>query len=307
MSDALRVHTALDGIVWCGQNGVGAHCTGFSPEEFVTKNVFKTAPIVRVMGSPENSKLLLGMYEKHRKAPALAKRAIWLASPAICDTRRLRDDPEEVLYRLWQSDSTARISANWHLMKSVDFNAHLLRLSVDVGSDAYSIADKAKVIFQYHPAFGVLSFFENVDLSFAVRLLSLILDPRWYVHAERPSRLSKLMRFLGLTDKNFKEGCRGDEGYNKDRANIVSASWNTLDATDVDYDLPRNFLWRIFHYYGGGEKGCLRASESFIRFIVLHWLQDLSSSSKRLFEPTLFFKTDAEVMAYNAHIIKVRS
>jgi hypothetical protein len=305
MSDALRVHTDSDGIVWCGQSGVGAHCTGFSPEEFVTKNVFKTAPVVRAMGSSENSNLLLGMYERHRKAPALAKRMIWLASPAICITKRLRNDPEEVLYRLWQADTTARISANWHLMKSVDFNAHLLRLSVNVGSDTQGITDKAKVIFQYHPTFSALSFFESVNLDFAIRLLSLILDPRWYAHAERPNRLSKLMRFLGLTDKNFKEDCHGDGGYNKDRSDIVSASWHTSE--DVDYDLPRNFLWRIFRHYGGGEKGRLRASESFIRFIVLHWLQELSSSSKRLFEPTLFFKTDAEVTAYNTHIVKVRS
>tara|TARA_R110002020_G_scaffold276042_6_gene491273 strand:- start:6526 stop:7434 length:909 start_codon:yes stop_codon:yes gene_type:complete len=302
MSDALRVHTDSDGLVWCGQNGVGAHCTDFSPEEFVTKNVFKTAPIVRAMGSPINSKLLLGMYERHRKAPALSKRAIWLASPAVCATDRLRNDPEEVLYRLWQSDTTARVSANWHLMKSVDFNAHLLRLAVDAASDSQDISDKAKVIFQYHPTFGALSFFEDIDVNSAIRLLSIILDPRWYVHPERPSRLSKLMRFLGLIGLGAEGG-----GYNRDRSAVVSASWYTRATDEVDYDSPRNFLWRIFRHHGGGERGYRRASESFIRFIVLHWLQDLSSSSKRLFDPDLFFKTAAEVTAYNAHIIKVRS
>jgi hypothetical protein len=305
MNDDLRVHTDLNGIVWCGRNGNRIRYTGFSPEEFVTKNVFKTSPVVRAIGSAENSKLLLLMYEKHRKAPSLAKRDIWLASPAICPTARLRSDPVEILSRIGQADTTARISANWHRMKSVDFNAHLLRTSVDRDWDVHGITDKSRVIFQYHPAFVALSFFEYTHLNSAIRLLSLILDPRWYAHSERPNRLSKLMRFLGLTLRNFSGEEDDLEEHDFNYAALVTDSWFTSES--VNYDSPRNFLWRIFRYHGGGQRGKLKASEAFIRFIVLHWLQDLSHSKSRLFDPALFFKTDEEIKAYNKHVSGVRS
>ena len=305
MSDDLRVHTGSDGIVWCERAGDRAHYTGCSPEEFVTKNVFKTAPVVRTIGSPENSKLLLAMYEKHKKAPMLAKRSIWLASPAICPIAKLRADPVEVLRRMGQPDTTARISANWHLMRAVDFNAHLLRISVDRDWDTQGITEKSKVIFQYHPAFAALSFFESVYLNPTIKIMSLILDPRWYVHSERPNRLSKLMRFLGLTPRNFLTHGKGQKRYNADYDTFVVDSW--YKDGPVDYDSPRNFLWRIFRHHGGGEKGKLRASEEFIRFVILHWLQDLSHSKSRLFDPTLFFKTSEEIKAYNEHVSGIRS
>lgn len=309
MSESLRVHTDSDGIVWCGQNGVGAYCTDFSPDEFVATSVFKTAPVVRVMGSAENSKLLLTMYEKHKKAPALAKRKIWLASPAICPTKRLRDDPTEVLHRMWQSDTTARISANWHVMDAVDFNAYLLRMSVDRDWTGEGITDKARVIFQYHPAFSALTFLETVDIPLAVKMLSLILDPRWYVHAERPNRLSKLMRFMGMTPANFKDDLREHSGHDRSRAAVVCNSWFRKGC--VDYNSPRSFLWRIFVHHGGGHVGKLKASEAFIRFIVLHWLENLHavtySTNRKLFDPELFFKTSKEIRAYNTHISGIRS
>ena len=305
MSDDLRVHTDAGGIVWCERSGSRAHYTGFSPEEFVTKNVFRTAPVVRAVGSAENSRLLLAMYEKHKKAPVLAKRNIWLASPAICPTANLRADPVEVLRRMGQPDATARISANWHLMRAVDFNAHLLRMVVDRDWDTHGITEKARVIFQYHPAFVALSFLESVHWGSTIKTLSLILDPRWYVHAERPNRLSKLMRFLGLTPRNFSDSTSAPKSLNFDRGTFVVDSWFKGEA--VNYDSPRNFLWRIFRYHGGGEKGKLRASEEFIRFVALHWLQDLSHSKNRLFDPALFFKTREEIKAYNDHLSGIRS
>jgi|TARA_R110000824_G_scaffold304281_5_gene492103 hypothetical protein len=303
MSDVLRVHTDSGGIVWCGQNGVGAHCTGFSPEEFVAKSVFKTAPVVRAMGTAENSKLLLAMYERHKKAPVLAKRNIWLASPLICPTKQLRDDPSEVLYRMWQSDTTARVSANWHLMNAVDFNTHLLRVSVDRDQLEHGITDKARVIFQYHPTFSALAFFDQIDLNCSIRMLALILDPRWYVHAERPNRLSKVMNFLGLRPASFRSGT----AEQSDSADVVCGSWCTHVPSEASYGIPCNFLHRISRYHGGGVRGQLKASEAFVRFVVLHWLQDLSYTKSKLFDPTLFFKTEAEVIAYNNHMSRVRS
>lgn len=305
--DDLRVHTDPEGIIWCGQHEVGARCTGYTASEFVTKNVFKTAPAVRVMGSSANIKLLLTMYEKHKSALAPTERRIWIASPLLCSTSQLRLNPEEVLYRLWQSDTTARVSARWHSMKSADFNSYLLRSTIEGGSKLQGVTDKAKVIFQYHPAFGALSFFGSTGIQPAMSLLATILDPRWFVHEGRPNRMSRLFKFLGLTQANFEPYITNDKGRNWDKSRLVLNSWSNLRDREVDYTSPLSFLWRIYRYHGGGSRGTLRASEEFVRFIVLHWLEGLNPAKRKLFDPVLFFKTDEEVDAYDAHQLRIRS
>lgn len=301
MNDDLRVHTAPDGVVWCGQNGISARCTGFSPEEFITQSVFKTASVIRALGTPDNSRLLLEMYERHRNAPALARRQILIASPNLCPVRSLVQDPEEVLRRIWQPDVTARIAANWHSMGPVNFNAHMLELSVRSNKE---ITEKSRTIFRYHPVFSVLSFFEQVDVDFVIRLVCLIIDPRWFINTERPNRLSKVMRFSGLTPANFSES-DDSWGRYRDRSLLVRGSWCVDDIPDID--APRNFVWRILEHHGGSSTGMLKASQSFLRFLVLHWMQELRSSKRPLFDPVLFFKTEAEVAAYNEYASRARS
>ena len=314
MNGELRVHTDSDNIVWCGQHGVPVRRTGMDPKQFVSNSVFRTASVVRVVGVAQNSRLLLGMYERHRSAPALATRKIYIGSPCMFPVRSLLDDPEEVLLRLWQQDSQARLSAMWHTMGPVEFNSHMLCATVNASG---VVDEQARLIFRYHPIYESLSFFSGLNVDLLIRWVCAVVDPRWFIDADHPNRLSKLMRFSGLTPSNFEEFAASlndkmwdnatrdlsvapDDllGRHWKKAFMLYGSWATQEP---NINSPSAFVWRIFKKHEGSSSGMLKASQSFLRFIVLHWLQQLSSSKRSLFDPLLFFKTDEEIDAYLKH------
>jgi hypothetical protein len=66
-------------------------------------------------------------------------------------------------------------------------------------------------------------------------------------------------------------------------------------------------LYRIHAAARGGDKGDLRASQAFIRYLRYNWLSGLESrkgAKDGLFAPNLFFKTPAERAAYLEHMSK---
>ena len=317
MNSELRVHTDSDGIVWCGQHGVPVRCTGMDPKQFVSNSVFRTASIIRAVGVPQNSPLLLSMYERHRSSAPMATRKIHIGSPCMFPVRSLLDDPEEVLLRLWQQDSHARLAAMWHTMGPVEFNSHMLCATVRANK---GVDEHARLIFRYHPIYEALSFFSGLNLDLLIRWVCDVCDPRWFIDADHPNRLSKLMRFSGLTPENFKEfatslddkiwdnatrdlSAAPDDllGRHWKKAFMLYGSWATLEP---NISSPSAFVWRIFKQHNGSSVGMLKASQSFLRFIVLHWLQELSASKRSLFDPLLFFKTDEEIGAYIKHSAK---
>lgn len=310
----LRVHTDSDGIVWCSQHGVPVRCTGMTPEKFISNAVFKSASVVRVVGATVNSTLLLGMYERHKSAALNATRKIYIGNPAMLPVRALLDDPEEVLLRLWQQDANARIASMWHTMGPVEFNSHLLCSAVN---NSKAVNEHARMVFRYHPVYNSLSFFSEVNVDLLIRWVCAVVDPRWFIDPDHPNRLSKLMRFSGLTPSNFEEFATSltdsmwdnagrnlqlapDDlwGRHWKKAVMIYGSWATQEPSLAS---PSAFFWRIFRQYNGSSKGMLKASQSFLRFITLHWMQGLSASKRSLFDPLLFFKTGAEIAAYNKH------
>jgi hypothetical protein len=81
--------------------------------------------------------------------------------------------------------------------------------------------------------------------------------------------------------------------------------WKTQHSGAVDYELPQNFIWRVWKAAGGGPKGDLRASQSFVRYLRMNWLDALISRPgvrDYMFSIGDFFKTDAERKAYVAHM-----
>jgi len=78
--------------------------------------------------------------------------------------------------------------------------------------------------------------------------------------------------------------------------------WADDDIDDVDYDLPTNFLWRIYRGGGYGWEGALKASQAFVRFVCLHWSDKLSTSKRNLFDSSSFFVTAEETAAYSHYM-----
>ena len=254
MNDTLRLHTDSEGMVWCGQNGVRAVNSKLTPKEFVTRNSFLTAKLIRVLGMPSNAALIVTAYEAHKKKHVLQLpahnvlkkrlRSLEVGNATICPTAAIRADPVEVLQRMWQLDTSGRLCAHWRRVDSNMFNSYLLSLGIA------ECEEKALSIFRYHPLARSLGFLGSSHLNSCVRWVAEVLDPRWFVHPDKPHRLTKLMQFSGLTPANFKLLQAGDvnlllQQRGGQRAKLTCDCWNTLDADDVDYDSPHNFLWRI--------------------------------------------------------------
>lgn len=307
MNKTLRLHTDSDGIVWCGQNGVRAINSKLVPEEFVAHNSFRTAKLVRIMGVHDNAELIVTAYNAQKKLNAArppAKSALSIAnvrlevgSPLICPTKALRTDPVEVLQRMWQTDTAARLSSNWRAVDSNLFNSYLLSTSVD------GVSDKSAAIFRYHPTSSIFKYLSEYDTNSCMKFVSAVLDPRWFLHPDRPHRMTRLNRFLGLTPSVFK-GLFSESPFdvpgvhNVHRAFVVTSCWNVGNLDDVDYSAPHNFLWRIYRDRGYGWKGALAASISFVRFVSLQWRDKLSGSRRNLFDPSVYFYSQEEVDSY---------
>ena len=314
MNGILRLHTDSDGIVWCGQNGVCAVNSRLTPEEFVSRNSFSSAKLVRILGLPVNANLIVRAYESQKSKPAAqlpvhsvlgkAARALEVGSAAVCPTAVTRRDPTEVLQRMWQSDTSGRLSACWRRVDSDMFNSYLLRISLEESEE------KAISIFRYHPLACPLGFLNSFSLKACVYWASEVLDPRWFSHPDKPHRFTKLMRFLGLYPDNFKlffteNGLKKHRSLGNQvrlqRARVTYACWNTLVADEVDYTSPHNFLWRINKYHGFGWKGALASSRAFVRYAVLHWQDKLNPLSRVFFDPDLYFGSSEEVEAYSLY------
>lgn len=194
-------------------------------------------------------------------------------------------------------DTASRISANWRIVDSDLFNSYLLSTSVD------EVSDKSSAIFRYHPTASIFKYLEAYDTSSCMKFVSEVLDPRWFLHPDRPHRMTRLNRFLGLTPRVFRAIFSGNAtemtgAHNISRAIVVNSCWNVGDLDAVDCSAPRNFLWRIYRERGYGWKGALAASTSFVRFIGLQWRDKLSGSRRNLFDPSVYFHSQEEVDSY---------
>jgi hypothetical protein len=305
--DALRLHTDDQGIVWCGQNGVRAFCSGLPPAEFVRRQVFRDARQVRLLGVPENSALVLKSHEEVKRSNKKDRRRVFLGSPKVCHREAFRRDPVFVLQQMWQSDQTAKLPGSWHLLNEKDYNTFLMVHALR--SQGGQIGTLAENAVRYHPIWQAITFLPEFHVESAIKLACEIVDPRWYNDSRRPGRVQALLMHLGIEPANIQAfagiippeatpGCR-----NWKRAELVLKAWNGLDyGRQMDLDEPRNFLWRIYRDNGGGAKGLLKASKAFVQFIRLVWLQELAASPKReVFCPEIYFKHDCELQAWRKH------
>ncbi len=299
--DALRLHTDVYGIVWCGQNGVRAFRTGLPPDEFVRRSVFRDAQRIKLLGIPVNASLIVQVHEARE-----VKRQILLGSPTVCCKAEYLHSPEFVLQRMWQSDTTAKTQGCWHHLTNSDYTVYLLISSMKESGG--NLNNKIENIIKYHPIWQAISFLPEFDLHSATKLACEIVDPRWYNNPTRPTRHKKLLRYLGVDPRNIlaltgivppgaSAACR-----NWRRAELVLRSWRGLDcATGFDLDEPRNFLWRIYRDHGSGANGLLKASQSFIQFVRLVWLQELANGTREVFCPEFYFRNECETAAYRKH------
>jgi hypothetical protein len=299
----IKLHTANDGKVWYAKGISAAKNSDQIADSFLLSPVISGVGLTfRVLGVRQNAELICALYLRRHKGEV---RSIEIAGPNILESQYELENPELVLQRM-RTAVVAPACGGWHSLTLHDYPtyamlARMLRTN-------YEYDENTQQYFQMHPVSKALAFIPTLSPSAAAKLLIYIIDPRWYIDRRRPDRIKKLELFLGLTPAIQSKVSNSKKLLTKTREFRCSAvlnSWKTKPIKDVDLKAPANFLYRIHQAAGGGMKGDLRASQAFIRYVNDNWLAGLERRKgvrDGLFAPNLFFKTPAEMEAYEYYM-----
>jgi hypothetical protein len=192
----LRVHTASTGDIWA-ISWIDPHPrrVAGSVEEFVQSNLFHESTSAALVAFPANVGLITEIYLQKRTDPDYS---IWVASPSLAAaTKPDRIDPVSVLEASCTIDPHLSPSlGGWHQFGKADYPAYAL---AEMVSREGPISEQAVQLLKAHPVWPALSFISGLNLKMCCRLLSIILDPRWYVDLKQPARTARLESYLGLS------------------------------------------------------------------------------------------------------------
>lgn len=300
---AIKLHVDDAGFVWYVSGIDAPQNSGKLVDTFLYSSpLLRISSNVRVLGVPQNSELIINLYLRQRQRELAS---ILIAGPNVCESVLELRDPYIVLMRMRESFLTAACGG-WHPMTDADYATYALVAKSRQSPQWFDTP--ARAFYTAHPAYSALQFIPQLSNPDAASLLATIIDPRWYIDRRIPDKASKLELYMGLTPKiqrRVSDNGKLIRGGRDLRCTLVLNCWKTQHPGAVDYDLPQNFVWRTYKAAGGGIKGDLRASQAFIRYLRMNWLDALVARPgvrDYLFSAKAFFKTDAERKAYISHM-----
>lgn len=301
----IKIHTAADGCVWYSE-GVGPpQNSGQQADVFLRSAIVNSLSAqVRLLGIPSNADLIVEFFQRRQKRE-LAN--IQLAGPVVCGNQEDLKDPVYTLLRM-RAIQASPSCGGWHAMTGIEFATYALLAQMQKNQFSYNMT--SATYFRLNPLNKILNFIPHLNEASCANLLTTVIDPRWYVDTRMPDRSSKLELFLGLTPK-VQRKVSDDATIITKRRDIRCATvlqcWKTRSRDTVDFDDPREFLWRVWLNSGAGNTGDLRASQTFVRFLRLNWLDLLDTRKGQkdgIFISQRFFKTKAEHSAFIAYLKK---
>lgn len=321
----LHVH---DGTVWHSIDGRHVEDSGQDVLEFIDDSGRIANRDLYVLGMRGNAALLAHLYElkESRQLPIV----VHVASPLVCQTQADRESPESVLASMRCFNRAASLGG-FHKFEAKDYISYAIVRELVAHN---CVTDTARRYAQLHPVWNALQFVPHKNADKCIELLSVIVDPRWYVDVCNPDRLSKLESYLGLNPRT-QAGLTGKTpaGDHADACALVAGCWQQAEllnrvlglfrlhgptpvADCVEPGLaPGDFAWRMWGTrLGMGSKykskgpvmATLRASQLFVGYIRHTWLSALYSDAQKgrdeLFSPKAFFRHAEEVEAYTRHM-----
>lgn len=300
---AIKLHVDAAGIVWHVTGIDAPQNSGKSVDTFLYSSpLLRFSSNVRVLGLAQNAELITSLYLRKRQREL---GSILIAGPNVCESNLELQDPYIALMRMRESFLTPACGG-WHVMTEADYATYALISKTRQSAEWFDTP--ARAFYTAHPAHTALQFIPDLSQRDAAVLLTMIIDPRWYVDRRIPDRKSKLLLYLGLTPKiqrRVSDGSTLIRGGRDLRCATVLNCWKTKHSGTIDYALPQNFIWRIWQKAGGGAKGDLRASQAFIHYLKMNWLDALvqrPGARDYMFSANNFFKTEEERDAYLKHM-----
>ena len=326
--DFLKVHVS-DGIVWTLDGSSLPQSSNQRIVDFLETDAVKNVECVRVVGSHANARLITGLYDK-KINDEIGR--LEVVTPLVCATRAERRDPELTLYHM-RNFFVAPSLGGFHEVTSVDYPAYALEAELqEMPKDApKQLNDLMRNYLEAHPAWRPLSFIRNIDEFSCAQLLSIILDPRWYIDRCNPNRVAKLNAWLGLNPKTQSGVIKevNNSWRNHDKCSVVLNCWyqekmkleifNNLvefdslpwDEDNVDCPIglaPCDFIWRVWmSHVDNATIATLRASQIFVQFLRHTWLsciysESIAAGNFSLFRSADFFKYVVEAASFEKHM-----
>ena len=322
-----KMHTAKDGLVWYVDGGHGAINTHAPIEDFLADAICQRARHVRMVGSAGNARALCAMYNRKLRGELLR---LEVASPAVVGrTRAERDDPRLMLVRIRDSavDGLNPAMGGWHEFGAMDYPSYALAACNDCDAEfrgcgrvpaGYAPQPSSVASTVIHQLPGYAQTGEADGDHTRSSLVSFRCEHRCRGNDIIPYHddAAKLHAYLGL-DPRTMAGVLGlcDETGAADRCRLVLKAWSNEVPSAAELWDPDYFLWRRYHREGGPIKGALRASQMFVNYLRLVWLDALycdrakgqpAAPGKRplregLFAPDHFFSQRSEATAYSKH------
>lgn len=300
--NAIKLHTAADGNVWYASGIRPPKDSGQTVEAFMLSSVVSgVGATVRLLGTIQNAELISALHLRRFKGEI---RSVEVAGPQSFTATEL-EDPKLVIMKM-RGLALSSACGGWHVISLHDYPTYAMLARIARAD--FEFDEIAKTYMTLHPAYKALSFIPTLVMEEAARLLTTIVDPRWFVDLRLPERTSKLELFLGLTPKTqaivSADGAKLVKARARRCANVL-ACWKKEQPANVDLSQPANFLYRIHAAAGGEARGDLRASQAFVRYLRHNWLAGLEHRTgvkDGLFAPDLFFKSPAEITAYTEHM-----
>jgi hypothetical protein len=299
----IKLHTAENGHVWYSV-GIGPPINSeLIGDAFLNSAVISGMGVtVRILGLPQNAELITALYLRRHKREV---HAVEVAGLNVLHSQAELTDPVAVLRRMRAVDISSA-SGGWHTLSVHDYPtyamlARMLRTN-------FVFDEPAKAYFQIHPVRKAAQFIPTLSDPDTAKLLTTIVDPRWFVDRRSPDRTGKLELYLGLTphvQKRVADSTVMLHKHREFRCASVLAAWKTKSPEEVDLHEPANFLYRICVKNKDKALGDLRASQAFVRYLRYNWLDALNSRKgvhDGIFVPSMFFKTPAECAAYETHM-----
>jgi hypothetical protein len=299
----LKLYTANNGHVWYSLGIEPPVNSELIADAFLNSSVISGMGVtVRILGLPQNAELLSALYLRRHKNEI---RAVEVAGPNVLHAMTELQDPATVLRRMRSVDISSA-AGGWHTVSVHDYPTYAMLARMIRTNFVFDAP--AKAYFQIHPARKAALFIGTLSEPETAKLLTTIVDPRWYVDRRAPDRSGKLELFLGLTPQVQARVSSTTcilQRHREFRCANVLAAWKTKPVEEVDLHDPANFLYRVYVAAKGGARGDLRGSQAFIRYLRYSWLEVLNTrkgAHDGIFVPSMFFKTPAECLSYSEHM-----
>lgn len=272
--DLICLHTGGKGDYWHVDSS-----GSFAPFDKLYTEASLEPGDYRVIGCPSNYRLITELYSRLSQQEVKA----WVRVGSDRVGTNHKATLEEALNCLTVLRVHDALPNRWHTVTSQSFNNYLLLRA----NNEEGFSDLVETVFKHHCMAKHFEF-AGIPKSYAIRLVSLIVDPRWFLSVSRPLRMQPFEAYFGLTPAYFEKAW--EAGFHKvPTAKSVRTSFliNTVSVLDEESFIRESGAPAESDKYPRNMQGMRYACKRLLGYLVRNWLKELGLEG--YFDPDVFF------------------